>query len=71
MANEPLPEVIHWYKSTFSATNGECVEFAALPGGDVGVRDSKRPNAGFLTFTRGEIRAFLRGAEAGEFDRFC
>lgn len=41
----------HWRKSSYSATQGECVEVAPLAGG-VGVRDSKRRRAGTLVTTR-------------------
>jgi hypothetical protein len=44
------------------------VELAAMPDGRVAVRDSKDPNGGVLTFTRAEIRAWLHGVRAGEFD---
>ena len=39
-----------------------------LGDGTVGLRDSKDPVGPVLTFTRGELRAFLEGAKAGEFD---
>ena len=32
-----------WAKSSFSFSNGNCVEVAELPGGSVGVRDSRDP----------------------------
>jgi Domain of unknown function (DUF397) len=63
--------VIHdlkWRKSTFSGQNGECVEMAQLPDGTTLVRNSNQPDAGTLTFTRGEISAWLKGCKAGEFD---
>lgn len=58
-----------WRKSSFSGdTHGNCVEMAALPDGDVAVRDSKHPERGHLVFTRAEIAAWLDGARAGEFE---
>lgn len=60
--NEPT-----WTKSSFSV-NDNCVEVAHLDGGDVGVRHSKNPDGNVLRFTRTEMRAFLDGAKAGEFD---
>jgi Domain of unknown function (DUF397) len=58
-----------WRKSSFSAV-GECVEVAVLDDGRIGVRDSKDPGGGMLAFTRAEIDAFVKGAQAGEFDDF-
>jgi hypothetical protein len=62
-----LPAV--WQKSTFSNLNG-CVEVADLGDGTIAVRNSKRPEAGHVVFTRHEIDAFVQGVVAGEFDRF-
>lgn len=59
--------ILCWKKSTYS-TEANCVEMAILPSGDIGVRNSNHPAQGMTTFTRGEIRAFLQGAKAGEFD---
>lgn len=36
--------------------------------GQVAVRDSKNPDGATLVFARAEFRAWLRGAQAGEFD---
>ena len=60
---------VHWRKSTFSGgQGGDCVEIAALPGGNAAVRDSKHPGHPALIFTRAEIRAWILGVKAGEFD---
>jgi hypothetical protein len=59
-----------WIKSSLSFSNGNCVQVARLPGGQVGVRDSKNPHAAILRFTPAEWRAFLAGARCGEFDNF-
>jgi hypothetical protein len=61
----------HWTKSSLSLSNGNCVEVASLPGGQIGVRDSKNPEGPVLRFTSDEWRAFLGGAQNGEFDSFC
>jgi hypothetical protein len=55
-----------WRKSTESL-NGDCVEVAPLPDG-IAVRDSKNPDGAILKFTHSEWRAFLAGANKGEFD---
>jgi hypothetical protein len=57
-----------WRKSSFSADQGACVELAPLPDGRVAVRNSNHPDAGTVYFTRREMDAWLKGAQAGEFD---
>ncbi|MEU1986102.1 DUF397 domain-containing protein [Nocardia sp. NPDC019395] len=42
-----------------------CVEVAWLPGGDIGVRDSKNPAGPALTFTHTERAAFTAGFRNG------
>ena len=50
--NTPKEPQARWRKSSHSgAVENECVEVADL-NGHVGVRDSKNPAAGHLTFTR-------------------
>jgi hypothetical protein len=58
-----------WTKSSLSFSNGNCVEVAGLPGGSVGVRNSRDPGGPVLKFTQAEWDAFLGGARRGEFDR--
>jgi len=60
----------HWIKSSLSFSNGNCVEVASLPGGHIGVRDSKDAEGAVLRFTPGEWDAFLHGVRGGEFDSF-
>jgi Domain of unknown function (DUF397) len=69
--DRPGPAGVSWVKSSLSFSNGNCVEVASLPGGTIGVRDSKDPEGPVLRFTSGEWQAFLGGARNGEFDRFC
>lgn len=57
-----------WVTSSFSFANRDCVEVASLPGGEIGVRDSKDTTGPVLRFTPSEWRAFLAGARNGEFD---
>ncbi len=60
----------YWTKSSLSFSNGNCVEVASLPDGEIGVRDSKDSEGPVLRFTPGEWHAFLGGARNGEFDSF-
>jgi Domain of unknown function (DUF397) len=61
-------EGANWFKSSLSFSNSNCVEVASLPGGNIGVRDSKDVTGPFLRFTPGEWDAFLGGVRNGEFD---
>jgi len=56
-----------WQKSSFSANNN-CVEMAALPTGEIALRNSRDPDGPALVYTRSEIDALLRGARNGDFD---
>ena len=60
----------HWVKSSLSFANGNCVEVAGLPDGEIGVRNSREPDGPVLRFTSDEWNAFLGGVRLGEFDRF-
>ena len=55
-----------WRKSSYSAHNGNCVEFAEFAGGWCGVRDSKDPAGPVLVFSRQEWSAFVNALRAGE-----
>jgi hypothetical protein len=61
----------NWVKSSLSFANGNCVEVASLPGGEIGVRNSRESEGTVLRFTSDEWHAFLGGVRNGEFDRFC
>ncbi|MET8875700.1 DUF397 domain-containing protein [Nocardia sp. NPDC004604] len=58
-----------WFKSSYSESNGQCVEVAFLGGDIVGVRDSKNPTGPALVFTPGEWAAFTAGVVDGEFEQ--
>lgn len=58
----------YWVKSSFSFSNGNCVEVASLHGGAVGVRDSKDAEGLVLRFSPPEWHAFLGGVRNGKCD---
>jgi Domain of unknown function (DUF397) len=57
-----------WFKSSYSAANGSCVEVRFRPDGGIAVRDTKDRSGPALVFTADEWTAFLAGARAGEFN---
>jgi hypothetical protein len=59
---------VQWRKSRASNPSGNCVEVAALPDGDVAMRNSRHPSGAALVYTRAEVSAFLAGVRNGEFD---
>jgi hypothetical protein len=59
---------VRWTKSQHSNPNGACVELAALPSGEIAMRNSRFPVGPVLVYTQAEIAAFLAGAKDGEFD---
>ena len=61
-------EDVRWAKSRWSNATGECVELAALPSGEIAVRNSRFPDGPALVYTPGEMAAFVAGAKDGEFD---
>jgi hypothetical protein len=56
-----------WVKSSYSGPQGNCVEVAQLPGGEIALRNSRHPDGPALVFTGAEWDAFLCGARDGEF----
>jgi hypothetical protein len=62
---------VPWRKSRRSGQLGNCVETAALPGGQVAMRNSRDPGGPALIFRRDEMTAFLAGAKDGEFDDYA
>lgn len=56
-----------WRKSSYSGANGNCVEIAPTADG-VAIRNSNRPEAGTVEYTKAELAAFLAGVKDGEFD---
>ena len=50
-----------WIKRSLSVSNGNCVEVANFPGGEVCVRQQGLPKGPVLRFTLAEWYAFLGG----------
>ena len=64
------PSRARWRKSSYSGTNGECVEVTASQDGEhVLVRNTRDRSGSVLDFTTAEWDAFLAGARDGEFNR--
>ncbi|KUJ68090.1 regulator [Streptomyces albus subsp. albus] len=70
MAATELRGVV-WQKSRHSNSQGSCVEFARLPGGEVAMRNSRHPDGPALVYTPAEIEALLLGVKDGEFDHLA
>ena len=54
--------VENWHKSTYSGSQGDCVEVAETPAFSA-IWDTKNRELGALFFSDREWRAFLRAAE--------
>jgi Domain of unknown function (DUF397) len=60
---------VTWHKSRRSGPQGNCVEFARVPGdSQIAVRNSRHPDGPALIYTNDEIRAMILGAKDGDFD---
>ncbi|WP_445408006.1 DUF397 domain-containing protein [Streptomyces albidoflavus] len=61
---------LHWFKSSYSADGGQCVEVAAdlvASHGMVPVRDSKIQSGSVLALPVSSFSAFVAGVKAGDF----
>lgn len=58
-----------WIKSQLSGAQGNCVEMAKLPTGEIAMRNSRDPKGPALIFTRDEIAAMIGGAHGGDFNK--
>jgi hypothetical protein len=67
MAHTSQNQGISWRRAGRCNRGAECVELSVTIDGDIMVRDSKDPNGPVLSFTLGEMRAFVEGVLAGEF----
>jgi len=59
---------VRWQKSNRSNSQGNCVELAELPSGQIAVRNSRCPDGPALVYTRAEIAALILGMKDGDFD---
>ncbi|HYY80121.1 MAG TPA: DUF397 domain-containing protein [Actinomycetes bacterium] len=59
---------VRWQKSSYSNSQGTCVELGRLPSGEIAVRNSRHPDGPALVYTQAEIHALIQGAQAGDFD---
>jgi Domain of unknown function (DUF397) len=60
----------NWIKSSYSMTNGNCIEVAGLSRELIGVRDSKDPAGPVLGFGAAEWGAFVGHVRSEAFDRW-
>ncbi|MCL6300282.1 DUF397 domain-containing protein [Streptomyces kronopolitis] len=59
-----------WFKSSYSANGGQCIEVAAnlvVTRGVVPVRDSKSTSGPVLSFPADSFSSFVAGVKAGKF----
>jgi hypothetical protein len=59
---------VTWQKSRRSNSQGNCVELAELPTGQIAIRNSRCPEGPALVYTRAEIEALILGVKDGDFD---
>lgn len=58
----PTAPIGRWFKSSYSASQGDCVEVAGLVDGTA-MRDTKHRELGMLLFPSPEWQAFLGSAK--------
>ncbi|WP_411117611.1 DUF397 domain-containing protein [Streptomyces sp. 058-1L] len=64
-ATEPGLDGAPWHKSTYSGSNNDCVEHAALTSGRHAVRDTKDRALGAHTFAPTPWQAFVTAVRDG------
>jgi hypothetical protein len=57
-----------WYKSPASSPQGNCVELASLPGGQIAMRNSRHPDGPALIFTKDEMKDLIDTLKSGTLD---
>lgn len=61
---------MEWIKSSFSSGQGNCLEVAAVAGGEsIALRDSNKPEGPIVTVASDDWTVFVAGVKAGDFDR--
>ncbi|WP_026117648.1 DUF397 domain-containing protein [Nocardiopsis alkaliphila] len=50
---------VQWCKSSYSKVSGDCVEVTHFTSGEGGIRDSKQPELGYLSFSSAEWSTFV------------
>lgn len=64
-ATDSALEGASWHRSTYSGSNNDCVEHAALPSGRHAVRDTKDRTLGAHTFAPAPWQAFVTAVRDG------
>ena len=65
-ANETSGHPVIWRKSSHSGDTGDCVELAAVPSGQIAIRDSKNPAHQALVFSSAQFAELLIKVQTGE-----
>lgn len=60
---------LNWQKSSYSPDAGNCIYVATADDSTIKIRESDAPGV-ILTTTPDNLRAFIQGVKAGEFDHF-
>ncbi len=60
-----LATAFDWRKTSYSSTDGSCVEVAQTPSGNVAVRDTTNRNGLALGFRPGAWRSFMADIRNG------
>ena len=68
MPADALPVQPVWQKSSFSNSQGNCVEIGEINSNVVAMRDSKNPLGPVLLFERDDLRSFVTNIKNGLLD---